>query len=68
MLLVSYGGGGWRHIKSWGKSRVVGFSKTHNFVLNTNPLIVSNFFGHFGGTMGVGIESTFDGLKYTKKY
>lgn len=53
-MRVSYGDGGWRHIKSWGKSRVVGVCKSHNFVLNTNPLIVSNIFGHCGEIMGVG--------------
>lgn len=51
-MRVSYGDGGWRHIKSWGKSRVLGFFKTHNFVLNHE--IVSNIFGHCGEMMGVG--------------
>lgn len=54
MVRVSYGDGGWRHIQSWGKSQVVGFPKTHNFELNTNPLIVSNICGHCGEMMGVG--------------
>lgn len=40
---VSYGDGGWRHIKSLGKSRVVGFSKTQ-FCTEHEPVNCKQYF------------------------